>query len=129
MKKSIFSVHENDIKWIFQLRVGLSPLKRHKKNHNFSGFEEDLSDTCNCLTGPETPSHFLLHCPNFIVHREMLFDTVNPVLRSHNTPFRDDESFVTLLLYGDEKFSHKENQNILKATITFIRNTSRFSQL
>ena len=126
MKKSIFNVHENDIKWIFQLRVGLSPLKRHKKDHNFFGYEDD---TCNCLTGPETPSHFLLHCPNFIVHRKMLFDTVNPVLRSHNIPFLDDESFLTLLLYGDERFSHKENQNILKATIKFIRNTSRFSQL
>ena len=30
VKKSIFNVHDNGIKWIFQLRVGLSPLKSHK---------------------------------------------------------------------------------------------------
>ena len=54
VKRNIFNVHDNGIKWIFQLRVGLSHLKSHKKHHKFSGYEEDLSDTCNCLTGLET---------------------------------------------------------------------------
>ena len=67
----------------FQLRVGLSPLKRHKKSHKFTGYENELSDTCNCLTGLETTCYFLLHCPNCIVHRKILFGTVNPILRSH----------------------------------------------
>ena len=35
VNKSIFNVHDNGIKWIFQLRVGLSPLKSHKKGHIF----------------------------------------------------------------------------------------------
>ena len=61
VKKSIFNVHDNGIKWIFQLRVGLSPLKSHKKSHKFSGYEEDRSDTCSCLTDLETTCHFL--CP------------------------------------------------------------------
>ena len=35
-KKSIFGIHDPcGIKLLFQLRVGLSPLKGHKKNHNF----------------------------------------------------------------------------------------------
>ena len=35
-KRSIFNIHNpNGIRWIFQLRVGLSPLKSHKKRHNF----------------------------------------------------------------------------------------------
>ena len=35
-KKSLFDIYEpNRIKWIFQLRVGLSPLKSHKMNHKF----------------------------------------------------------------------------------------------
>ena len=35
-KKSIFGIHDHcGIKLLFQLRVGLSPLKGHKKNHNF----------------------------------------------------------------------------------------------
>ena len=42
VKKSIFNVHENGIKWIFQLRVKLSPLKSHKKSYRFAGYEEPL---------------------------------------------------------------------------------------
>ena len=129
VKKSIFNVHDNGIKWIFQLRVGLSPLKSHKKHHNFSGYEEDFSDTCSCLMDLETTWHFLLHCPNFINQRKTLYGTVNPILRVYNIPFLVDECFVDLLLYGDTKFKFEENQSILKATINFIRNSSRFSQM
>ena len=31
-KKEIFNIYDSGIKWIFQLRVGLSPLKSHKKS-------------------------------------------------------------------------------------------------
>ena len=35
-KKSLFDINSsNGIRWIFQLRVGLSPLKNHKKLHCF----------------------------------------------------------------------------------------------
>ena len=35
-KRSVFNVHdENGIKYIFQLRVGLSSLRAHKRNHKF----------------------------------------------------------------------------------------------
>ena len=128
-KKAYFYIHDNSIKWIFQLRVGLSPLKSHKKGHNFSGYEKDLSDTCSCLMGLETTCHFLLYCPNFINHRKTLYGTVNPILRVYNSPFIDDECLIRLLLYGDTKFKLEDNQNILKATIIYIRNTSRFSQM
>ena len=81
VKKSIFNVHDNGIKWIFQLRVGLSPLKSHKKDHNFSGYEEELWHTCSCLMGLESTCPFLLHCPNFINYRKTLYGTVNPIRR------------------------------------------------
>ena len=77
----------------------------------------------------ETTSHFLLHCPYFTIHRRTLFGTVNPILRTYNIRFLVDNLFEYLLLYGDEKFKLEENQNILKATINFIRNTNRFSQM
>ena len=130
VKKSIFNVHDNGIKWIFQLRVGLSPLKSHKKLHKFSGYDEPLFGNCSCSMGiAETTCHFLLHCPNFIVHRKILFGTINPILRSHSIPFLADESFLHLLLYGEEKFKYEENQNILKVTIKFNKNTNRFFQM
>ena len=54
--KSLFHIHDpSSVKWIFQLRVGLSPLKAHKKNHNF---EDDLDDICICSLDAETSSHF-----------------------------------------------------------------------
>ena len=77
----------------------------------------------------ETTSHFLLHCPNFTTHRRTLFGSVNPILRAYNVRFLVDELFEHLLLYGDERFNDEENQIILKATIKFIRNTSRFFQM
>ena len=130
VKKSIFNVHDNGIKWIFQLRVELSPLKSHKKSHKFAGYEEPLFGICNYSRDTaETTSHFLLHCPNFTIHRRTLFGTVNPILRSYNILFLDDDLFVHLLLYGDEKFKLEDNQNILKATNRFIRNVYRVSHM
>ena len=127
MKKSLFNIHDpNCIKWIFQLRVGLSPLKSHKKNHNFL---DTPDDTCQCTENAETPHHFFLHCPNFVEHRRNLFDTLNPILLDKNLGFIDDRNYVQLLLYGHKKLNLHENQSILKATINFIQKTSRFSQI
>ena len=56
---------------------------------------------------------------------EMSF-VVNPILRS--SPLLADEELVHLVLYGNEKFKFEDNQDILIATINFIRNTSHFSQ-
>ena len=53
-KKTIFNVHDYGIKWIFQLRVGLSPLKSHKKSHTFAGYEHPGADTCSCKMEAES---------------------------------------------------------------------------
>ena len=125
-KKSLYNIHDNGIKWIFQLRVGLSPLKSHKKSHHF---KDTPYDTCSCAQGiAETTCHFLLHCSNFIIHRKVLLDIVNPVLRAQNIFGFADNELAHLLLYGDEKLKFEENQKILNATINFIRNSNRFSQ-
>ena len=89
---------------------------------------------CNRIRIYLTSLIFFLNCVtvrncNFIVHRKIIFGTVNPILRSHNIPFLVDKSFLQLLLYGDEKFKYEEKQNILEATINFIGNTARFSQM
>ena len=85
--------------------------------------------TCQCTEDAETSDHFLLHCPNFIEHRRKLFETLNPILLVNNLRDLDDKNLVLLLLYGNKKFKFHENQSILKATINFIRKTSRFSQI
>ena len=126
--QSIFKIHDPDnLKYVYQLRVGLSQLKSHKKNHNF---QDTPSDTCQCGTGMETTEHFLLICPNYTRQRETLISTIIPVLNSKNQNLSslDNEAKVKLLLYGTENVDFSGNKSVLNATINFIRLTERFDQ-
>ena len=49
--KSVFNIHDpKGIKYLFQLRMNLSPLRSHKKHHNFA---DTPSDICACNQGIE----------------------------------------------------------------------------
>ena len=77
---AIFSIHNPKFtRIIFQLRVGLSPLKHHKRTHNFL---DTPSDTCSCLSGVEDTHHFFLVCSIFSTQRQFLDDKVEEILRS-----------------------------------------------
>ena len=55
--KSGFNIHDpKGIKYIFQLRMNLSPLRSHKKHHNFA---DTPSDICQCNQGIEDTRHFI----------------------------------------------------------------------
>ena len=100
VKKSIFNIfNQKGISWIFQLRVDLSPLKSHKKSHNFLDTPDDI---CQCTLNSETTYHFFLKCPLYDEHRTDLFRIVNPILLMNNIALNDDE-VVRLLLYGHDK--------------------------
>ena len=123
-KKSTFGIHNpKGIGWIFQIRVGLSPLKSHKMRHNF---QDTPDDKCICKS-EETTQHFLLKCHIYNEHRLDLFQTLNPILLANGLYHLNDSAMVHLLLYGDEKLKVDTNKAILKATITFIEKTLRFS--
>ena len=127
VKKSFFNIQNTDgIRWIFQLRVGLSPLKSHKISHNFQDTTDDL---CGCSLNAETTLHFLLKCPNYNIQRNILFQIVNPILTLYNLNNINDVELVRVLLYGDIKFKFHENQSLLKETINFIDKTLRFSPI
>ena len=127
VKKSLYNIHDPyGIKWIFQLRVGLSPLKSHKMNHNF---KDTPIDTCDCTLDAETSHRYFLHCPAYINQRRDLFQILDPLMLKNNLHFVDDIGLVNILLYGHKSFQLDENHEILKSTINFIRKTSRFSQL
>ena len=125
-KKSLYNIHNSvGIKYIYQLRVGLSSLKAHKKAHKFI---DTLDDNCSCSTGREDNSHFFLKCPYFNHHREKMFSTVNPILsRLYNLSEIDRLKLINILLYGDKKLNEHENRKILRACIQFILNSNRFS--
>ena len=58
--KHIFGLHDPiGLRYLFQLRLSLSPLRSHKKCHNFI---DTPSDICHCNQGIENTSHFLFSC-------------------------------------------------------------------
>ena len=59
-KKSIFGIHDPlGLRYLFQLRVGLSSLRYHKKRHNFI---DTPSDKCLCNQGIGDTNHFTFLC-------------------------------------------------------------------
>ena len=71
---------QQNLKRIFQIRVGLSHLKSHNLKHSFN----DTPDTCPCGTSSETTYHFFLECPNFNLLRTDLFSGIESVLAEKN---------------------------------------------
>ena len=125
-RKETFNISDPEgIKWLFQLRVGLSPLKSHKKRHNF---QDSICDLCECTFHPETTAHFFLACPRFIIPRRALMNTINPLLTSFKLNNVRDDELVRILLYGNNSFNFTENKVLLKATINFMRLSNRFSE-
>ena len=58
---SIFDCHNPiGIKYITQIRLGLSDLRERKFKH---GFQDTLNPVCNCGNDVESAIHFFLHCP------------------------------------------------------------------
>ena len=122
-KKSIFNIHDpTGIRFLFQLRLGLSPLRSHKKRHNFI---DTPSDICLCKIRAENTKHFLFKCPFHATKRVSLATAVIPILiRNNLNHLSDDEN---LYLYGNGSINDHDNRSILLATIKFIKDTNRFS--
>ena len=121
--KPIFKLHDTlGIKFLYQLRVGLSPLKCHKKSHHF---QDTPDDWCNCRSAPEDTQHFLLKCTLFSVQRLKLISSVNNLLTNTNLLHLMDD--FKLYLYGHHSLKNDINKNILSSTILYIKSTGRFN--
>ena len=114
MARSIFNIHEPiGLRFIFMLRLGLSPLRSHKFNYNFTDTDSNL---CSCNGGVENTYHFLLKCSNFLNQRITLLRSINDILVNYNVFFN----------FGHHLLSHANNKDILQATIKFIKDSERF---
>ena len=122
-KRSIFNIHDpTGTRILFQLRLGLSPLRSHKKRYKFI---DTPSDLCLCNTGVEDIKHVLFKCPFYAIKRASLATTVIPILISNNlNHLANDEN---LYLYGNNSINDNDNKTILVATIKFLKDTNRFS--
>ena len=97
--KSIFNIHDpKGLKYIFQLRMKLSPLKSHKKRYNFA---DTPTDICECNQGVENICHFLFECSRFAPHRVNLaisrIEILNKNNKIHNNEIANNPN---LYLYG-----------------------------
>ena len=120
--KSIFGIHEpTGIRYLYQLRVSLSPLRSHKFMHNF---DDTPSDLCHCRQGIEDTEHFLFKCPLHVTHRAVLATNVIGILLKYNISHLGN--LVHIYLYGHRSISYNDNKAILLSTIKFIKDTERF---
>ena len=68
---SNFDIHNPlGIKLLTRLRLGLSHLHEHKFRHCF---QDTLNPLCRCGKDIESTKHFFLHCTNFLIPRQTLF--------------------------------------------------------
>ena len=115
--KRIFDIHDPiGLKWLFQLRVVLSPPYAHKKNQNFSDTPCDKCDVCKRT---ENLEHFFLHCIRFTVTRRTLLNSVLTLNVNFNQ--LNPQNQIKLLLYGDTSFSDDINKLLLISTLKSLR--------
>ena len=120
--KSTFDVHKPLlIKYLFQLRVGLSQLRAHKRRHNFA---DTFTDLCLCKKGVEDTHHFLFVCPFYNNQRTILKPNVEAILNEKNLNVVENLS-VDLFLYGHNLLPPADNGKIISHVLDFIKNTNR----
>ena len=121
--KSIFGIHDPlGVRYLFQLRVCLSPLRSHKRRYNFI---DTPSDICHCNQGVEDTSHFLFECSSYAAERATLAASVIYILLRNNLNHLGNQ--VQLYLYGHVSISDTDNKDILLSTMKYIKDTRRFS--
>ena len=121
--KNIFCIHDPPgLRYLFQLRVSLSPLRSHKFRHNFA---DTLSEICRCTQGIEDANHFLFSCPDYATPRATLAASVINILQENNLNYLANQP--KLYLYGHPSIIFTDNRKIILSTIKYIKATLRFS--
>ena len=109
--KSSFGMHDAlGLRYLFELRVNLSPLRSHKMRHNFS---DTPSETCECNLGIEDIRHFIFECPFYAIQRVTLTGNVIDILQRKNLSHLGN--LPELYLYGHQFGPHPST--ILMRTI------------
>ena len=110
------------LRYLFQLRLSLIPLRSHKFHHNFI---DTPSDNCHCNQGVEDTRHFLLACPLYVTQRVNLLTRINEILQKYKLDHLGDQ--LNLYLYSHNSINFVDNRDILISTLNYIKETRRFS--
>ena len=123
MTSNISGIHDPvGLRYLFQLRLSLSPLRSHKFRPNFT---DTPSEICRCNQGIEDTNHFFLSCPNFVTQRATLTTSVINILQKNNLNYLGNQS--KLYIYGHPSIISADNRKLLYSTIKYIKATLRFS--
>ena len=84
-----------------------------------------MNPLCSRSIKRETTLHFFLHFHNFLNIRRKLFDKVN--LLDETLLQLNDESLLTVLVFGSKIYIEQVNVQILNASIDYIIDSDRFT--
>ena len=84
-----------------------------------------MNPLCSHSIKRETTLHFFLHCHNFLNIRRKLFDKVN--LLDETLLQLNDESLLTVLVFGSKIYIEQVNVQTLNASIDYITDSDRFT--
>ena len=123
VQNSIYNIFgPKGLKFLTRLRLGLSHPNAHGFRHNFQDY---LNPLCCYSLKTEDTSRYLLHCYHFLNHCPHLMNSVK--FACDNFESMSDNVKKNVLLYGDSRFDEFKNRFILEATITYIKDSERFS--
>ena len=110
----IYGIH-NPVGYLTRLRLGLSHLRAHKHQYNFS---DTSSKYCSCRDNlPETVEHYLLHCPIYSLLRRELFGNLRLIVSLLTLTSSADTR--NLLLYGNPCYDFHTNKNTIQLALSF----------
>ena len=116
MPNSIYNIHNPlGVKYLTRLRIGFSHLKEHKFKHNF---QHSIDPMCSCSSGIETMIHFFLHCTNFNIQRQTLFEKIAKIDATILT--ENEDSIANTVLFGKPSYENSFNKAMLDAPIEYI---------
>ena len=105
---NIFDVHNPiRIKLLTRLRLGLSHLHEHKFRHCI---QNTLNPLCKCGKYIESTIHLFLHCTNFLIPRQTLFQKIGNT--DENILSQSETQLTQTLLYGNQNYHSSINRII-----------------
>ena len=92
-----FRYNSLGIKLLTRLRLGLSHLHEHKFRHCF---RDTLNPLCECGKDIESTVHFFLHCTNFLIPRQTLFQKIRNI--DDSSLSQSETQLTQTLLYSSQ---------------------------
>ena len=119
---SIFDVNNPlGIKLLTRLCLGLSHLHGHKFRHCF---EDTLNPLCKSSKDIESTMYFFLHCTNFLIPRQTLFQKIRNI--DDSILSQSETQLTQTLLYGNQNYHSSINKLIIISTIEYLISTETF---